>query len=105
MPSLPISEVPAYLRELLFLLEALDVVFADRRDVAERVHGVFAVRIETREARGDVHAREFEAMHGEARDFLVGEAQADGHALEAAARLHQLACFVEIVERAARRSR
>ena len=43
------------------------------------------MRIETRETRGDVHAREFEAMHREACDLLFVEPQADGHAFEAAA--------------------
>ena len=39
----------------------------------------------------------FEAMHGEARDFLIGEAQPDRHALETAARTHEPLRFVEIV--------
>ena len=98
-PELADQRGAGVLAELVVLLELLDVVFADRGHVAERVHGVFAVRIETRQARRDVHARKFEAMHGEARDFLVGEAQPDRHALEAAARAHQLARFVEIVGR------
>ncbi len=85
------------LAELVFLLELLDVVFADGRHVAERVHGVRTMRIETRQARGDVHAGKFEAMHGEAGNFLVGEPQPDRHALEAATRAHQLAGFLDIV--------
>ena len=93
------------LAELVVLLELLDVVFADGGHVAERMHGVFAMWIEAREARGDVHAREFEAMHGEARDFLVGEPQADRHALEAAARSDQLGAFRRDRRPAARRSR
>jgi hypothetical protein len=63
------------------------------------MHRVFAMRVETRETSGDVDARELEAVHREARDFLVRETQPDRHALEAAARLHELARFVEIVER------
>ena len=52
--------------ELLVLLEVFHVAFADGRDITERVHRVLAVWIEASETRGDVHAGEFEAMHGEA---------------------------------------
>jgi hypothetical protein len=85
------------LGELLFFLETLDVVLADRGHVAERMHRMLAVRIETGQARGDVHAGKFEAVHGETRDFLVGEPQPDGNALEAAAGTHQCARLVQVV--------
>ena len=63
----------------------------------ERVHRVLAVRIPARETGCDVHAREFEAMHGEARDLLVREAQADRDAVETAARADQASRLGKVV--------
>ena len=66
-------------------VDVLEVLLADGAHVAERVHGQSAVRVPARLARLDVQARELEAAHGEARHVLVGHAQADRHAVEAAA--------------------
>ena len=58
-------------------IDALEVLLADGRDVAERVHGHRSERIVSREPGANVHAREFVAMHREARHLLVVELQFD----------------------------
>jgi hypothetical protein len=97
MPSLPISDVPAYFASRSSFSSFLTSSSLIGRHVAERVHRVLAVRIEARETRRDVDARELEAVHGEARDLLVGEAQPDRHALEAAARADEATRIRDVV--------
>ena len=55
-------------------VDVLEVLLADRPDVAERVHRQVAVRVETGLARLDVQSRELEAAHREARHVLVRHA-------------------------------
>src|SRR5207248_9375391 len=68
-------------------IDVLQVLLADRADVAERVYRELAVRIPAGLARLDVESLELEAPHRKARDILVRHAQPDRHAVEAAARL------------------
>ena len=68
-------------------IDVLQVLLADRADVAERVHRELAVRVPAGLARLDVESLELEAPHRKARDILVRHAQPDRHAVEAAARL------------------
>ena len=78
-------------------VDPAEVLLADGAHVAERVHRELAERIGTREARADVDAGEFEAVHGEGGDFLVVEPQPYRHAVEAAVGHHELARVVDVL--------
>ena len=80
-------------------VDALEVLLADRGDVAERVHAEIAEGIVARLARTQIDTRELVAVHGEAADLLVAEPQADGHAVEAAARQHGAPRIVDLLRR------
>ena len=70
-------------------LDAVHVGLVDAPDVAHRVRGDVAVGVRAEEPRLDLEAREAVAIHGEFRDLLLGEARADGQALEVLAFLLQ----------------
>jgi uncharacterized protein (UPF0210 family) len=53
------------------LVDAIEVVLADRRNVAQCMHAEFAVRIVPRLPRAQVDALELVAVHGEAADLLI----------------------------------
>ena len=63
------------------------ILLADGAHVAERVHRQLAIRVPAGLAGLDIQARKLEPSHGKARDVLVRHAQADRHAVEAAARV------------------
>ena len=97
------------------VLERRLVVLVDAADVADHVRGDIAERVLAEQARLDLHAREAEAVGGELRDLLVGEAGADRQALGIALSTEQLAearavarrdldQLGELVDRRARRS-
>ena len=75
----------------------LQILLADGADVAERMHAEFTVGVVARLAGGQIDAREFEAMHREAADLLIGQAQPHRHAVEAAAREDHAARVVELI--------
>jgi hypothetical protein len=58
------------------------VLFVDPADVADDVREQRALRIHPAEVGHQLDAGEAPAVHGEARGFLVGHAQLDGHRLE-----------------------
>ena len=63
-------------------VDALDVAVVDPADVADDVRRDLAERILTEQSRLDLHARKAVAVDGEARHLLVGQARAQGQALE-----------------------
>ena len=71
-------------------VDARLVLLADRADVAERVHRAAVARVEAREARADLDARQIGPVHGERRKLLLGELQPDRHRVEAAPRIDRL---------------
>src|SRR5215470_745192 len=52
-------------------VDALQILLADRADVAKRVHREIAVGVPACLASLDIHAAELETMYGEARDILI----------------------------------
>src|SRR5207253_11163359 len=68
-------------------VDVLQILLADGAHVAERVHRQLAIRVPAGLAGLDIQARKLEPSHGETRDVLVRHAQADRHAVEAAARV------------------
>ena len=82
--------------EIALTVHAHQVGLADRADVAERVGADRAVGIVARHARLEQHARQFVAVHGVARDFLVVELQQERDSLERAAGQHELAHAADV---------
>ena len=54
-------------------IDVLEVLFTDRADVAQRVHGARAERVPAGEARSDLDAGEFVLVDREATDLVVGQ--------------------------------
>ncbi len=69
--------------------DLLEVAVADAADVADRVRGVLAIRILSKQAGVDLDAGEAVAVCRELRYFLLGQSRADRQALEALALVHQ----------------
>ena len=61
------------------------------------MHSELAVGVVPRLAGGQIDARELVAMHREAADLLVGQAQPHRHAVEAAAREDHAARVLELI--------
>src|SRR5438034_979383 len=66
-------------------VDVLQILLADGAHIAERVHRQLPVGVPAGLACLDIQARKLETPHGETRDVLVRHAQADRHAVEAAA--------------------
>ncbi len=73
------------------LLDAAEILVVDAADVPQHVRCDRAERILAEQPRLDLDAREPVAVHGKARDLLVGQARAQRQALEVLGFLEQLA--------------
>ena len=75
----------------------LEVLFADRPDVAERVHGQIAVGIVAGLSGGQIDPGELESVYREGADLLIRQAQLHRHRVEATPLEDDAARGVELI--------